>query len=131
MKNIKFERIDSEIQRELSLLLRYDVKDPRVTQAMVIVSGVNTTADLKYAKVFVSIMAEDKKVVLKALQAGAGFFRKELASRLRIRTVPEITFVLDESFEYGLKIDKILKDIVPSSSEDTLTDASQEEQNKE
>ncbi|MDD3946810.1 MAG: 30S ribosome-binding factor RbfA [Clostridia bacterium] len=131
MKNIKFERIDSEIQRELSLLLRYDVKDPRVTQAMVIVSGVNTTADLKYAKVFVSIMAEDKKVVLKALQAGAGFFRKELASRLRIRTVPEITFVLDESFEYGLKIDKILKDIVPSSSEDTLTDTSQEEQNKE
>lgn len=131
MKNIKFERIDSEIQRELSLLLRYDVKDPRVTQAMVSVSGVKTTADLKYAKVFVSIMAEDKKVVLKALQAGAGFFRKELASRLRIRTVPEITFVLDESFEYGLKIDKILKDIVPSSSEDTLTDTSQEEQNKE
>ncbi|HOB64698.1 MAG TPA: 30S ribosome-binding factor RbfA [Clostridia bacterium] len=118
MRSVKVERIDSEIARELSLLIAYEVKDPRIADAMITVTGVKTTKDLKYAKVFVSIMAEDKKSALKLLQSMAGFLRSELSARIRARTVPELTFALDESFEYGQKIEKILRDINASKKDE-------------
>lgn len=120
MKSIKVERIDAEIKRELAGIIAYGTKDPRINEAMITVSSVSTTGDLKYAKVYVSIMADDKKAILKALQSGAGHFRSELSGRLRIRTVPELTFVLDESIEYGLKIEKLLSEIKisPETQED-------------
>jgi ribosome-binding factor A len=110
-KNIKTERVDAEIQKELSMLLNYGVKDPRLEGAMIGVTKVKTTQDLRYAKVFVSIMDPDKTTVLKTLRSCAGFLRSSLSARLRIRTVPELMFELDDSFEYGYKIDKILKDL--------------------
>lgn len=123
MKSVKVERINAEIQRELSILLSYGVKDPRLQGVMISVSRVTTTADLKYAKVFVSIMGGDNnKAVLKVLQSGAGYMRSELAGKLRIRTVPEFTFVEDDSFEYGMRIEKILKDLNIGAAENDKKD---------
>lgn len=112
MGSIKVERINAEIQRELSILFTYGIKDPRLQGVMLGVTGVKTTADLKYAKVYISISGtDDNKAVLKVLQSSAGFIRSELAGKLRIRTMPEFTFIVDDSLEYSARIEKILSDL--------------------
>lgn len=109
---MKIERVDSEIQKELNKILSGgEFRDPRLDGVMVSVMHVETTRDLKYAKVVVSIMGGDGKELIKVLQSGAGFMKNELFRRLRVRAVPDITFILDESVEYAIKIDKILKEI--------------------
>lgn len=122
MKNVKTARVDAEIQRELAVLLNYSVKDPRLDGAMISVTRVKTTQDLKYAKAYVSVLGGDKKAVLQTLTATAGFLRSSLAAKLRIRTVPELRFELDDSFEYGQKIDRILKDLNLPPAEDAPAD---------
>jgi len=122
MKNVKTERVGAEIQRELAVILNYGVKDPRLAGMMISVTRVEATQDLKYAKVFVSFMEADKKAALKTLQSCGGFLRSALSAKLRIRTVPQLTFVLDDSFEYGHKIDMILKDLNIQPEESAPTD---------
>lgn len=109
---MKIERVNAEIGRELSKILNYEIKDPRLDGVMLSVVAVETTKDLKYAKVFISLMnAENPKEVLKALTSMASFLKNELFKRLKIRAVPELLFKLDESAEYGLKIEKILSEL--------------------
>jgi len=104
-------RINDEILRECANIIRQDIKDPRIS-TMVTVTKAETTSDLGYAKIFVSIMGDDeqKKEVLEGLSAAAGFIRRGIAERINLRATPELKFVLDDSLEYSLKMAKLIKE---------------------
>jgi len=103
----RLNRIDEEMKKEISHIITYDLKDPNIT-GLIKVSG-----DLKYAKVYVSMLnAKDNKQVLAALKKSAGFVRTEVAKRINLRTTPEIIFIFDDSIEYGARIDTILKNVI-------------------
>lgn len=103
MASNRIGRINEEIQRELSELLR-TLKDPRV-QAMISITHVETTGDLRYAKVYISVLEKDKtKDVLKGLKSAGGYLRREIGSRLQLRYTPELIFEHDDSIEYGAHI---------------------------
>lgn len=108
----RFGRIDEEFKKEISQIINYELKNPNVT-GMISVTKVKVTTDLSYAKVSVSILnSKDVKETLAGLKKSAGFIRSELAKRINLRNTPEIIFELDDSIEYGAKIDSILKDIM-------------------
>jgi len=112
----RIERLDSLIRQELSQLLQRQVKDPRLG-SFVTVTEVSVSADLKYAKVFVSCMGsgEVKEDTLSGLAAASGFLRRQLAKRLRLRRIPELSFHWDDSIERGAHILQLIDEV--SSSE--------------
>ncbi len=119
---MKIERVNAEIQRELAVLIRGEINDPRLDGAMISVMRVETTQDLKYAKVFVSILGGgEAKEIMSVLKNCAGFLKKQLFHRLKVRAVPELLFHLDNSVEYGIKINSILKTL-------NITEATAEEE---
>ena len=108
----RFGRIDEEFKREISQIINYELKNPNVT-GMISVTKVKVTTDLSYATVAVSILnSKDIKQTLAGLKKSSGYIRSELAKRINLRNTPEIIFELDDSLEYGAKIDSILKDIM-------------------
>ncbi len=119
-------RINEEMQKELTQILRR-VKDPRVCDAFISITAADCTPDLKYAKVYYSLMGGDKKEVATGLKAAAGFIRRELANTLNLRMTPELTFIEDSSVAYGAHIASILNklDIKPED-EDEETDTADE-----
>ena len=101
MASNRINRINEEIQKELSSLLR-TVKDPRVQDTMISITRVETTPDLRYTKVYVSFLQEDKAAgAMKGLQSAAGFLRRQLGTNLKLRYAPEIVWALDDSITYG------------------------------
>ena len=115
MPSNRIGRINEEIQRELASLIR-TVKDPRVT-GLISITAVDTTPDLRYAKVFVSVLDKsDSAQVLKGLKSASGWLRRELGRALQLRYTPELTFVADHSIEEGAHILKLLNDLEPPKS---------------
>ena len=108
MANNRIGRINEEIQRELSSLIP-TVKDPRVT-GMISVTAVDTTPDLKYAKIYISVLDKsDCEQVLKGLTSAAGYLRRELGHTLNLRNTPELTFIRDDSIDQGAHILEMLR----------------------
>ena len=106
-------RIEEEYRKELSQIISYELKNPNVT-GLISVTKVKVSNDLKYAKVYVSILnSKNIKETLAGLKKSSGFIRSELARKVNLRNTPEIIFELDDSIEYGTKIDAILKEIMP------------------
>lgn len=104
-------RINEDLQRELSALIR-TLKDPRVQQSMVSVTKVDATGDLRYAKVYISVLDKDKsKETLKGLKSAGGFLRREIGSRLQLRYTPELIFEEDDSIAYGAKMFSLLRSL--------------------
>ena len=123
MPSNRIGRINEEIQRELSDLLR-TLKDPRVSKTMVSVTRVDTTADLRYAKVYVSVYDKDQaKEVFKGLKAAGGYLRHELAERLSLRHTPELVWTEDHSITYGARILDILATLDIPKDEEAAVDA--------
>ena len=123
MASNRIGRINEELQRELSDLIR-SLKDPRVQQSMVSVTKVEATGDLRYAKVYISVLDKDKaREVLKGLKSAGGFLRREIAGRLQLRYTPELVFVEDDSIDYGARMFDLLKslDIREDESHDEET----------
>ena len=108
----RIERVNELVRHEVSNLISTELKDPRLGH-IVSVTEVDTAADLRSAKVFVSVLGtpEEKDEVVKTLSAAAGFFRKELGSRLRIRYVPELLFRRDDSIERGAHLLELLDQV--------------------
>ncbi len=107
MPSNRIGRINEEIQRELSDLLR-TLKDPRV-QTLISITRVETTTDLRYAKVFVSALDKSKeRDVRKGLSSAAGWLRRELGTRLQLRYTPELVFEMDDSIERGARISDLI-----------------------
>lgn len=109
----RINRISEEIRRELGDIILNDIKDPRLPQ-MVSILSVNATNDLRYAKVFVSVLGseEDKKNALAALKSAAGFIRREIGHRIQIRYTPELLFEIDNSIEHGVYMTKLINETV-------------------
>ena len=117
--NNRIGRIDEEYRKELSQIIGYELKNPNVT-GMISVTKVKVTPDLKYAKVYVSILnSKNIKETMEGLKKSAGFIRSELAKRINLRNTPELIFEIDDSMEYGAKIDSILKEILPNETNET------------
>lgn len=111
--NNRIGRIDEEYRKELSQIIGYELKNPNVT-GMISVTKVKVTSDLKYAKVYISILnSKNIKETMEGLKKSSGFIRSELAKRINLRNTPELIFEIDDSMEYGAKIDSILKEILP------------------
>lgn len=102
-------RISGEIKKELSNIIRNDLKDPRLPEMVSVVSVV-ATKDLRYAKCYISVLGndEEKENAIKALKSAAGFIRREIGQRILIRYTPELLFELDNSIEYGAYINKLI-----------------------
>ena len=112
MSSNRIGRINEEIQRELSGQLRH-LKDPRVSQVgMVSITRVDTTGDLRYARIYISALDKSQeKEVLKGLKSAAGFLRRELGRSLQLRYTPELQFVADDSIQHGAHILEVLRQV--------------------
>ena len=113
MGKYRRDRINEEMAKEMSILLS-QVKDPRVSGHMISVLRTEVTPDLKYAKVYLSFYTDDKakqKESLDIISKANGFIRNQLKDRVQMRLLPELHFVVDDSIQYGMKIDKILKEL--------------------
>ena len=113
MANYRGGRINEEVKREISNIIRNEIKDPRLT-AMVSVTDVKVTKDLRYAKVFVSIFGKDdeeKNNTFVALKNASGYIRKEIGLRINLRYNPQIIFELDDSINYGMHIEELIQKV--------------------
>lgn len=107
----RLDRIDEMIMREISMLLR-EVKDPRISGKMISVLRCETTNDLRWCRVFVSVLGDfDERELEKGLKSCGGFLRSELAKRLSLRYTPELKFIIDKSIEKGAQISKMIDDL--------------------
>lgn len=105
-------RVNEELKREISNIINYEVKNSNVT-GMISVTKVKVSPDLRYARVYVSIInSRNVKQTLAGLKAASGFIRSKIAEKINLRVTPELVFELDDSMKYGERIDSILKDIM-------------------
>ena len=122
--NVKVDRINSELQRQISVIISEDIKDPRIGTAIISVTKVKTTPDLKYAKVYISVYTKDnnkeqQKESFDTVVRSALYIRNALKTRVKIRNIPELNFVLDTVEEEGSRIDEILRGLnIPPADED-------------
>lgn len=112
MSKQRVQRVAEEIRKEVSDIMRTELKDPGLIK-MASITGVEVTKDLRHAKIFVSVFGNDEEQnkMLKVLEKATGFVRTELGKRIRLRHTPEIEFHLDKSMEYAAHIDKMLKNL--------------------
>lgn len=106
-------RLNEQLKRELTELLRHKVKDPRI--GLLTVTGVRATTDLAHARVLVSVLGEaaERAATLEGLRAAAPFLRGELSRRLRLRRAPELHFQLDDTLEHATRIERLLEQVLP------------------
>ena len=111
MASNRIGRINEEIQKELASLIR-TLKDPRVQETMISITHVETTPDLRFAKVYVSFLQEDKaEGAMKGLKSAGGYLRRELSHALNLRYTPELVWALDDSITYGAKMLELINSL--------------------
>lgn len=117
MAKIRVGRVGEQIKKELSQMIQFELKDPRI--GFTTVTGVDVTADLSQAKVYLSVMGneEEKEATLKGIAAASGFIRSELGKRIRLRKTPELFFQLDTSIDYGSRIEQLLNKLNEGNKE--------------
>lgn len=118
--SIKNTRVNGEVQRELGEIIRTEIKDPRVTGAMVSVVSVEVTPDLKYCKAYISVLGGEDAArdAIAGLKSAVGYIRRELARRVNLRNTPEISFILDQSIEYGVHMSRLIDEVTKDLKED-------------
>lgn len=114
--NSRINRINEEISKEICGILR-TVKDPRVSGAFISITNVDTTGDLKYSKIYYSVLGESDADLAKGLKSANGYIRRELAQRLNLRITPELKFIRDDSLDKGAHIYSLLSEISSDSKE--------------
>ena len=121
--SIKNTRINGEVQKELSKIIREEIKDPRI-HPMTSVMAVEVAPDLKTCKAFISVLGneEAKQSTIKGLKNAEGYIRRELARTLNLRNTPEIRFILDESIEYGVNMSKLIDDVMMKDAKSSQPD---------
>ena len=123
------DRIEEEVKKVASHVIDQELSDPRLT-GLISITKVSVTKDLKYCKIFVSILgAQDINETMTALKSGAGIVRKAIGDNIRMHSVPEVKFVADDSLEYGEKIQKMIKDL--NITPDEPEEDSESEENEE
>lgn len=127
---IKTERVNAELAKQITKIIAENVKDPRLGNAIIGVTKVYTTPDLKYAKVYLSIYAEDKEKVQEAYHTvcrSRNFIRNMLKDTVQIRLLPELNFLIDDSVDYSIKIDEILNKIKKQDEQRTIANTDEEQ----
>ena len=110
MANVKIERLNHAIQEEISMILMREIKDENIK--FVTITGVDTTSDLSFAKVYYTVLDQDKKEeTKKSLEKASSFIRAKLAERIEVRHTPELKFIYDTSIAYGEHIERIIEEI--------------------
>ena len=111
--SIKNTRINMEVQRELSEIIRTEVKDPGLNDVMVTVVSVEVTPDLKYCKAYISVFGDEKarEDTLAGLRSAEGYIRGRLAKSINLRNTPEIRFIMDQSIEYGVNMSRLIDEV--------------------
>jgi ribosome-binding factor A len=112
------ERLDSVIQQEISQLLREQVNDPRLS-SLISITKVSTSSDLRHTKVFISSIGDnvDKKEILQGFTAASGFLRRQLATRLQLKHMPELSFQFDDSIERAAKVLRLIDEVASKDAE--------------
>ncbi len=124
-KHHRSQRLEGELMKVLAEIIREDLKDPRLN--LITITDVTVAKDLSFAKIFISHLDEEKaKAGLDALNKGKGFIRKQIGMKLKLRIVPEIAFFIDDTLNYSLKINKILKSI----EKETIAENKENEENE-
>jgi ribosome-binding factor A len=121
--SIKNTRINGEVQKELSTIIRNEIKDPRIHPMT------SVMADLKTCRAYISVLGEKeaKEATIKGLNSAEGYIRRQLARNLNLRNTPEIRFILDESIEYGVNMSKLIDDVTKKDSNSHRQDEEQDE----
>lgn len=115
--SVKNTRVNGEVMRVLADIIRGDIKDPRISMLTSVVN-VEVAPDLKTCKAWISVLGDDKAVedTLEGLNSAKSYIRRELARRINLRNTPEITFVMDQSIAYGVKMSKLIDDVNETST---------------
>ncbi|MBR2047256.1 MAG: 30S ribosome-binding factor RbfA [Oscillospiraceae bacterium] len=122
MASNRIGRINEEIQKELSALIR-NLKDPRVQNTMISITRVETTPDLRWAKVYASFLQEDRAAdAIKGLKSASGYLRRELGHALKLRYTPELQWTLDDSITYGAKMLALINSLDTGEDSDEESD---------
>ena len=115
-------RINEELRKEISNIITFELKDPNIT-GLISITKVKVTPDLKYAKVYVSILnAKNNEKTLQGLKDSSGFIRTQIAKTVNLRITPQLVFEFDDSIEYGMKIDEIIKNLNINEKKDKSED---------
>ncbi len=122
-RSIKNIRINEEVQRELSVIIRQELKDPRISP-MTSVVAVEVAPDLKTAKAYISVLGDEAACAetMAGLKSSAGYIRRLLASGINLRNTPEVHFILDQSIEYGVRMSRMIDELnasIPDRSDET------------
>lgn len=123
--SIKNTRINLEVQKELSNIIREEIKDPRINP-MTSVVAVEVAPDLKHCKIYISVLGDEEsgKDTLKGLKSAEGYIRTKLAKSINLRNTPELKFILDQSIEYGIKMSKLIDTVNKDVNQRDDNDAS-------
>ena len=126
--SIKNTRVNGEVQKELSSIIRNEIKDPRI-HAMTSVVSVEVAPDLKTCKAYISVLGDEQaqKDTIEGLRSAEGYIRKQLASTVNLRNTPQITFVLDQSIEYGVNMSKLIDEVNRKDADVSETEETDEE----
>jgi len=126
-QSTRLTRINDEIARVAADTIRSEMSDPRIA-SVVSVMRAETTSDMKYCKIYVSVLADEEKQkeTMAALKSGTGFVRRRIAEVINLRQTPEITFVFDDSIEYGMRMRKLIEDVNRNVSSDTNNETDNE-----
>ena len=126
--SIKNTRINSEVQREMSNIIRGEIKDPRI-HPLTSVTAAEVAPDLKTCKVYISVLggAEARQSTMEGLQSAVGFIRRQLARNLNLRNTPEIRFIQDQSIEYGMRMTELIRENHVERAEDEEDESGNEE----
>ena len=118
--SIKNTRINSEVQKELSEIISRELKDPRI-HPMTTVISVEVTPDLKFCKAYISVLGNEEagKDTIQGLKSAVGFIRTQLARRINLRNTPELTFILDQSIEYGVNMTRLINEVTAGLGDET------------
>ena len=112
MREKRVQRIGEELRRVISDIIRSKIKDPRIPE-IISVTNVLVTNDLSFAKIFVEIMGtkEEQEAALEGLNSAKGFIKKEISSEVKLRQMPELVFILDETLDINLKMEKLIEEV--------------------
>ena len=117
--SIKNTRINGEVMKELSVIIRNEIKDPRI-HPMTSVTAVEVAPDLKTCKAYISVLGDEEaqKATLAGLRSAEGYIRRQLAKTVNLRNTPEIRFILDQSIAYGISMSKLIDDVTKTIHEE-------------
>lgn len=121
--SVKNVRVNAEVMRELGNIIRGGIKDPRISP-MTSVVAVEVTPDLKFCKAYISVLGDEraKQDTIQGLKSAEGYIRRQLAASINLRNTPQITFVIDQSIEYGVNMSKKIDEVMSSQSSEEALD---------